>query len=174
LNGYLSVAAPAIVNILTLIAMARGQAVNPAVVAKVQADAKNVQALVQSVESATQGNIPTACSALNVAIQTFAADLPTLEQIGQISNPTMLIQIQDGVTLAQSTISALESPIAACQSAPAAQRSELVLAAASRVKSPSDFVSQYNKIMAREAATKKLKIHIHSKFMRTVSFGALK
>jgi hypothetical protein len=170
-DSWLAIAAPVIVDILDIAALAKGVPVNPATVAKVNGDAKALQVLVASIQSADSANLPNACAAFNQGLATFVADVPTLEQIGQISNPTTEAQITDALTLVQSTVSELEIPIASCATSGA---SKATLAAVSRVKSPSDFAGQYNAIMKRQASTKKYQVHVHSKFVRVLSFGVAK
>lgn len=171
LEGYLKIAAPAIVQILELIALAKGVSVNPALVAKVNGDAAALQTLAASIDKASQQDIPSSCAAFNVGLQTFIADLPTLESIGQVSNPTHQAQIQDALLLAQGVVGDIEAPIKACQAQSPVKASFALAVASTRIKSPSDFVSQYNKVMDRDSATKSLKIHLHSKTVRTLTLG---
>lgn len=170
-DSYLAVAGPVLVQVLELIALAQGKTVSPALLAKVQGDSKALGVLAQSVTDATNDNLPTACAAFNAGISTFAADAPTLEQIGQVSNPKTQAQIEDALALLQSTVSEIELPIAACQNA-ASPYTALKLA--SRVKSPANFVSQYNTVMARDETTKRFEVHQHTKTLRVLSFGLLK
>jgi len=170
-ESYLAVAGPVAIQILEFVALAKGVAVSPAVIAKTNGDAKALETLAQSISSATAENLPNACAAFNAGVATFAADVPTLEQIGQVSNPTTQAQIEDAVSLFQSTVAEIETPIAACQTSGASFKT---LAAASRVKSPSDFAAQYNKIMARDKATKGYRVHVHNWFLRGVTAGKLK
>jgi hypothetical protein len=168
-EGYLTVAAPVIIQIIEIIGLAKGVAVSPATIAKINADAAAVKTLVQSVEAATSANLPTTCSALNEGIATFAADVPTLEQIGQISNPNLQATIQDALVLVQATITEIEAPIASCQTSGASLKT---MAAANRVKSPNDFVGQYNSIMKRHGQT--CRVHLHSWPVRYITLGIMK
>jgi hypothetical protein len=88
-----------------------------------------------------------------------------------LSNPTKQAQIADALALFQSAVAEIETPIAACQTSGASFKT---LAAASRVKSPSDFAAQYNKIMARDKATKGYRVHVHNWFVRSLTFGKAK
>src|SRR5579872_4275049 len=87
-QGYLAIAAPAAINVLELIALAKGVAVSPAVISKLNGDSKALQTLAQSVANASSQNLPNACAAFNVGVSTFVADVPTLEQVGNVTNPT--------------------------------------------------------------------------------------
>jgi hypothetical protein len=170
-ESYLAIAGPAVIQILEIVALAKGAAVSPAVIAKVNGDAKALQTLVQSIQTASAANLPTACAAFNEGVKVFAADVPTLEQIGQLSNPTTQAQVADALQLVESTIAEIETPIASCQTSGASFKTAV---AASRVKSPSDFASQYNKIMARDKTTSKYRVHVHGKFTRYATFGIAK
>jgi hypothetical protein len=170
-EGYLAVAGPVAIQILEIIAMAKGVAVNPATIAKTTGDAKALGVLVKSIQTASAANLPTACAAFNEGVKVFVADVPTLEQIGQLSNPITQGQVADAVQLFESTVAEIETPIASCQTSGASFKTAV---AASRVKSPSDFASQYNKIMARDKATSKYRVHVHSKFTRVATFGIAK
>lgn len=171
LEGYLKIAAPAIIQILELIALAKGSSVNPLTIAKVNGDASALQSLAASIDKASQQNVPSACAAFNVGLQTFVADLPQLETIGQVPNPTKQAQIQDAVLLAQGVLADIETPVKACQASSPAEASLSMAAAASRIKSPDNFVKQYNAVMGRASDTKKLKIHLYSKSVRILSLG---
>lgn len=171
LEGYLKISAPAIIQILELVALAKGTTVNSSVIAKINGDAAALQSLAVSIDKAGQQNIPSSCAAFNVGLQTFISDLPTLESIGQVSNPTRQAQIQDALLLAQGVVGDIETPIAACQAQSPVKASFTLAVASTRVKSPSDFVSQYNKVMDRASETKSLKIHLHGAAVRTLTLG---
>lgn len=170
-EGYLKIAAPAIIQILELVALAKGVTISPAVRAKVTGDAAALQTLAASIDKADKQNIPTACAAFNVGLQTFVTDVPTLETIGQVNNPKKQAQIQDALWLAQGVIADIEAPIAACQNSSSVKASFTLAVAASRIKSPDNFVKQYNAVMDRDSDTKKLKIHLHSRSVRILTLG---
>ncbi len=172
-DSWLAIAGPAVINILELVALARGVTVPASVLAKVNGDSASLKVLATSVNSAVAADLPNACAAFNQGVQTFVADLPTLASIGQISNPTRLAQITDGVNLAQGVFSLIEAPISACaDSSPTTAQANFYFAAArTRFTSQRDFLGKYNEIMARDAVTKKLQIHQSSKPVRWLTLG---
>jgi hypothetical protein len=146
-DTYVSIAATAVVQIITAIDAAEGITVNPAAITKINKDAAALQGLGESVVNATDANLPTSCAAFNEGVATFASDVPALAQLAQISNPVKLAELTAGITLVQGVIVSIEQPIAACQSAPtpAAARKALARGLVG-VKSPSEFVVSYNKL----------------------------
>lgn len=173
-QGYLAIAAPAVINVLEIIALARGTVINPATLAKINGDSTALQSLAKSVADATSQNLPNACFAFNAGVKTFAADIPTLEQIGNIGNATTQAQVEDAIVLLQNTITEIETPIAACQGSSPKMASYSAAVAAAHVKSPSDFTTQYNTIMKRQGATKKYQVHIHGWLVRKATLGMAK
>lgn len=168
-DNYVAIAAPAVVQIITAVDVAEGIPVDQAVLAKVTQDAAALRALGQSIVTATGTNIPTACAAFNEGVATFAADIPTLEQLGGIKDPTRLAEISAGIALAQGLILSIEQPIAACQAAPTPAAARLALVkGAVKVQSPSDFATQFNKHNLGK------KLHVNPWYVRAVTLGAKK
>lgn len=181
-ESYLKIAGPALISILELIGIAKGEVPSAALVAKINADQSSLNTLAASVSSATGQNVQGVCAQFNLAVQTFASDATAVESIAQVSNPTTQAQIQDAIQLFQVALSEVEAPIASCQAAASPAVSIAALAkAAVTVKSPAQYVSQFNAIMDRQTTdpkvagkTKPLHIHYHSSLVRAVTFGLAK
>jgi hypothetical protein len=150
-DSYVNIAGPALISLLDLIALAKGNIVPAGLVAKINADSASVKALADSVNNATGQNVAGTCQQFNLGIQTFATDLGSIEQIAQVSNPATQAQIADAIQLAQQLVTEIETPIAACQSS---SSSNVVIMArlsvgARAITPPKEFVSKFNTILDR-------------------------
>lgn len=169
LDGYLKIAGPVLIQILDIVSLARGIPVNQQLVSKIQADQAAVQSLADSVSAATTQNIQGACAAFNLGVQTFAGDLGAIEQLAQISDPAKKAQIADLTQLAQQTINEVEVPIAQCQAAPVGSVALARLqSGVYQLKGAEDVVKRFNAL-----TDSKNHVHLHSKFVRIVTFGRL-
>jgi hypothetical protein len=167
-DGYLKIAGPILIQILEIVSVAKGLPVNPALVAKINADQKAVNTLADSVNKAAAADLPNTCSAFNQAVQTFAGDLTQIEQLANIG-PSTAGEIGAAVGIAQAAIQEIEAPIAACSTAPSpAAARQILKAAALSVKSPNDTVKRFNAVV-----DKKHHVHLHSFPVRAVTFGYL-
>jgi hypothetical protein len=165
-DQYVTLAAPAIVEVIEAIDNAEGIPVDPNIATKVENDAAALQQLGQSIVNATGKNMPDACAAFNVGLATFVSDVPSLITISQVSNPALVAEINGGIIVIQALITSIEIPIAACQSARDGREARKALETGlAKVQSPSDFVVQFNKFGLGK------KLHIHSRFLRTITFG---
>lgn len=168
-DGYVTLAAPAVVEIVTAIDAAEGVAVNAATLKQINDDAAALKNLGQSVIDATDANLPTTCAAFNQAVQTFAADVPSLEQLNGIKDPVKLAEITAGITLVQGVIAAIEQPVSACQTAPSSAAARKALyAGVSQIQSPSQFVVNFNKLNLGK------KLHVNPWYVRFITFGRAK
>jgi hypothetical protein len=165
-DSYVGIAAPAVVEIVTAIDTAESIPINQTELQKINQDAQALKTLGQSVVTATGLNLPTTCAAFNQAVVTFAGDVPSLEQISQITDPVKIAEITSGIALVQGVITAIEQPIAACQTAPNNEVAKRILVkGAAKIQSPSDFVTQYNKLNLGK------KLHVHSWPVRYATLG---
>ena len=173
LDSILAAAAPALVNILQIVALANGQPVNSNLEAKINADATVIKTLASDFAAASSSAAPGVCSRLNAAIGDYQADQALVLQVAQVSDPntqTKIILLSD---LVAGTVQAITAVIPSCQAN-----------AQAFITSPpyslSTFVAHYNSILvaptgnkAVDVATGKLKLHQHSKIARVVTFGRL-
>jgi hypothetical protein len=164
-DGYLKIAGPILIQILDIVALAKGQPVNATLQAKILADEKSVQALADSVSQATSTDITSTCAAFNVAVATFAGDLTQIEQLANIG-PNTSGEITAAVGIAEAAIQEIEAPIAACSTAPKATAMITLRSAVLKVKSPNDVVRRFNAVV-----DSKHRVHLHSLPVRVLSFG---
>lgn len=177
-DNILVAAAPALVNILNIVAIAEGKPVDAALVTKVNADAANLKTLASDFANASAAAAPGACSQLQAAINTYSADEAAVLQIAQVSNPATQQKVATLSALVAGTVSAILAVIPSCSAPPAALKAEF---AGKGVPLPlSSFVSSYNSVLVQktgdanvDAYTAKHKIHVHSKFMRVITIGKL-
>jgi hypothetical protein len=175
LDSILAAAAPALIDILQIVAVANGQPVNSNLAAKINADAAAVKTLAAGYATATSSAAPGVCSQLQAAVSTYQADQQLVLQVAQVSDPKTQTKIMLLANLVAGTVDAITAVIPSCQDAASPQGVKSVPA-----YGISTFVEHYNSILvaktgnaAVDAATPRLKLHRHSKLARTVTFGRL-
>jgi hypothetical protein len=167
-ESYAKIAGPILIQILEIVSVAKGVPVNPALVAKINADQKAVTTLANSINTAASADLPNTCAAFNQSVQTFAADLVAIEQLANIG-PNTAGEIGAAVGIAQAAIQEIEAPVAACANAPSpAAAKQILKAAALTVKSPNDTVKRFNAVV-----DKRHHVHLHSYPVRVATFGYL-
>jgi hypothetical protein len=175
LDSILAAAAPALINILQIVAVANGQPVNANLAAKINADATIIKTLAGDFAKASSGSGPGVCQELQAAVGVYQADQELVLQIAQVGDPNTQTKITLLADLVAGTVKAIMAVIPSCQNAAVTRN---VKTAASY--SVSTFADHYNSILlaptgnaAVDAATPKLKLHQHSTLVRAVTFGRL-
>jgi hypothetical protein len=173
LDSILAAAAPALVNILQIVALANAQPVNSNLEAKINADATVIKTLASDFAKASSSAAPGVCSQLNAAIGDYQADQALVMQVAQVSDPNTQTKITLLADLVTGTVQAITAVIPSCQANAQVFKTSLPY-------SLSTFVAHYNSILvaptgnrAVDAATGKLKLHQHSKIVRVLTFGRL-
>lgn len=172
LDAILAAAAPALVDILQIIAISKGTPLNEQLASKINADAAAVKSLAADFSTASAAAGPGICVQLNIALNTYSADQQQVLALAQVSDPATQTKITLLSNLVVGTVAAITAVIPACQ-ATTAKLAEPPL----KLKT---FVNDYNAILTAktgnptlDAATKKLKLHNHSKFVRYATAGLL-
>jgi len=172
LDFVLAAAAPALINILQIVAVANGQPVNSNLIAKINADATVVKTLAGDFAMASSLAAPGVCSQLQAAVSAYQADQTLVLQVAQVSDQNTQTKIALLADLVGGTVVAIESVIPSCQSASAAKSFRSALP-----YSLTTFVSRYNGVLvtptgnpAVDAVTQKLKLQRHSVFVRAITF----
>jgi len=175
LDSILAAAAPALVNILQIVAVANGQPVNSDLAAKINSDAASIKTLAGDFAETSSAATPDVCSQLQAAVSTYQSDQTLVLQVAQVSDPNTQTKIALLAELVGGTVVAIESVIPSCQGASAAKSFR-----SAPPYSLSTFVNRYNKVLviptgnpAVDAFTQKLKLHRHSMVSRVVTFGKL-
>jgi hypothetical protein len=175
LDSILAAAAPALINILQIVAVANGQPVNLNLAAKINADATIIKTLAGDFAKASSGSAPGVCQQLQAAVSVYQADQQLVLQVAQVGDPNTQTKITLLADLVAGTLNAIIGVIPSCQNA--AVTRNMKTAPSYRVSS---FADHYNSILlaptgnaAVDAATPKLKLHRHSKLVRAVTFGKL-
>jgi len=173
LDSILAAAAPALVNILQIVAVANGQPVNSNLEAKINADAAVIKTLAGDFAKASSSAAPTVCSQLQAAISTYQADQQLVLSGAQVSDLNTQTKITLLAGLVADTVQSIAAVIPACQANGQTFK-------AAPPYGLSTFVTHYNSILvaptgnkAVDAATRKLQVHQHSKIVREVTFGWL-
>lgn len=175
LDSILAAAAPALINILQIVALAQGQPINRNLEAKINADATAIKTLAVDFAKASSGSAPGICQELQAGVNAYEADQQLVLQVAQVSDPVTQTKIAMLADLVAGTVSAITAAIPSCQSAAAIRNLK-----AAPPYSVSTFVVDYNRILvtatgnrAVDAATPKLKLHRHSKLVRIATIGQL-
>jgi hypothetical protein len=176
LDSILSAAAPALINILQIVAVANGHPVNANLAAKISADAAAVKTLAGDFAAASASSGPGACHQLEAAVSSYEADQQLVLQVTQVSDANTQTKITLLADLVGGTIAAITAVIPSCSS-PVGPQSFKTLPP----YGVSTFADHYNSILlaktgngAVDAVTPTLKLHQHSQFVRVVSFGRLR
>ncbi len=174
LDSILAAAAPALINILQIAAVANGQPMNSNLAAKINADATVIKTLAGDFANASSGAAPGVCQQLQGAVDTYQADQALVLQVAQVSDANTETKITLLANLIAGTVQAITAVIPSCQANVQASFKALP------PYGVSSFADHYNSILvartgnaAVDAATPTLKLHRHSKFVRAVTFGRL-
>lgn len=172
LDSILAAAAPALVNILQIAAIANGEPVSQSLVSKVNADATVIKTLASDFASASASAAPGFCQQLQAEISVYQTDQQLVLQAAQVKDNATQSKIALLSSLVAGTVSAITAVIPACGNA--------AMNSATPAHSASGFTSEYNAILlaktgntAVDAVTPNLKLHKHSRFMRTITLGRL-
>ena len=175
LDSILAAAAPALINILQIVAVANGQPVDGNLAAKINADAAAIKTLAADFAKASSGSAPGVCQELQAAVNAYQADQQLVLQVAQVSDPNTQTKITLLADLVAGTVKAITAVIPSCENA----ASPHSMRTAPRY-SVSTFTDHYNNILllptgnaAVDAVTRKLKLHRHSKLVRSVTLGRL-
>jgi hypothetical protein len=167
-EGYLKIAGPILIQILDIVALAKGVPVSPALTAKINADQVALNSLAASVDKATQADLPTTCAAFNQAVATFAGDLTAIEQLGNVG-PNTAGEIGAIVGIAQAAIQEIEVPLVACAAAPTPATAMVKLRlGALKVSGPNATLRRYNALV-----DSRHRVHLHSLPVRVLTLGRL-
>jgi hypothetical protein len=175
LDSILAAAAPALINILQIVAVANGQPMNNNLAAKISADAAVIKTLAADFAKASSGSAPGVCQHLQAAVSAYQADQQLVLQVAQVSDSNTQTKITLLANLVAGTVEAITAVIPSCQNAASSRGFK-----ATPPYSVATFTVHYNSILvaptgnaAVDAVTPKLKLHRHSRLVRSVTFGRL-
>jgi hypothetical protein len=175
LNSILAAAAPALINILQIVALAQGQPLNASLEAKINADATVIKTLAADFAKASSGSAPGICQQLQAGVNTYASDQQLVLQAAQVNDANTQTKITMLIDLVAGTVSAITAAIPSCQN---------TVAFRSLNSAPpydvSTFVDDYNRVLVTptgnasvDGVTSKLTLHRHSKMTRIITLGRL-
>jgi hypothetical protein len=174
LDSILAAAAPALINILEIVAVASGQPVNALQVAKINADATAIKTLASDLATASSIAAPGVCSQLQAAIGTYEQDQQLVLSAAHVGDANTQTKIGLLSGLVAGTVDTILTVIPSCY---ASQSAAFAVAPAPGLK---NFVTNYNAILtaktgnaAVDALTVNRKLHQHSKVIRLTTFGML-
>ena len=175
LDAILAAAAPALTNILEIVAVANGQPVDGALAEKIKVDAAAVETLAGDLAKGSTESAQGVCQQLRAAVSVYQNDEKLVLQAAQVSNSDTQTKIVLLTDLVASTLNAITAVIPSCQNAVLAQRR------AENTYDPSNFAGRYNSVLldktgnvAVDALTPKLKLRQHSKVLHVLTFGRIR
>ncbi|MGB8012515.1 MAG: hypothetical protein WCF68_12940 [Terriglobales bacterium] len=175
LDSIVAAAAPALINILQIVAVAKGEPMDSSLAAKIDADAADIKMLAGDFATASSDSAPGVCQQLQAAVSTYRADQQLVLQVAQVSDANTQTKIALLADLVAGTVSAITAVIPSCQMARTAGNMKAL-----PPYGLSSFAADYNRILvaptgdlAVDAATPKLRIHRHSKLVRSITLGLL-
>ena len=173
LDTILAAAAPALVNILQIIAIAESKPFHAELATKINSDAATIKQLAGDFASATAASAPGVCQQLNAAVGVYTQDQQAVLALVQVSDSATQQKIAVLAGLVTSTIGAITAALPQCQH-PSGKMATPPL-------NVRKFVTDYNAALTAktgnagvDALTPKLKIHEHSAFVRYATVGILK
>jgi hypothetical protein len=176
LDSILAAGAPALINILQIVAVANDQPVNSNLAARINADATAVETLAADFAKVSSESAPGICQQLQAAVSAYQADQQLVLQVAQVSDSNTQTKIALLADLVAGTVNAITAVIPSCQKA-ASFRS---IKTTPPPYSMSTFAAHYNSTLvaktgnpAVDAVTPKLKIRQHSKLVQVMTFGRL-
>jgi hypothetical protein len=165
-ENYLKVVGPILVQILDIVSLVEGKPVNTQLQAKITGDAAAINAIAASINAATVQNVVGECAQFNLAVATLQSDLSQVEQLANVG-PNASAEIAAAVGIAQAAFTEVEAPISACSASSSNAQALAALKAGSvGVSSPEDVVKKFNAVV-----DKKHHVHLHSLFVRILTFG---
>jgi hypothetical protein len=174
LDSILAAAAPALIDILQIVAVANGKPMDSNLAAKINVDATVIKTLASDFAKASSGSAPGVCQQLQAAVSAYQADQVLVLQVAQVSDSKTQTKITLLANLVAGTVQAITAVIPSCQANAQASLKALP------PYSVSTFADHYNSILvartgnaAVDAATPALKIHRHSKLVQALTFGRL-
>lgn len=175
-DNILTAAAPALINVLNIIAIAEGQPINAPLEAKINGDAASLKTLAVDFSTASASAAPGVCSQLQSAISTYAQDQQQVLSLANVVDPAVQQKIAVLSALISGSVSAVMAVVPNCNSLAAApQRANLKAAPPLPLK---DFVRNYNAELAKRTGngmvdkfTSSHKVHVHGGLMRVASLG---
>ncbi|MBZ5666966.1 MAG: hypothetical protein LAO30_20455 [Acidobacteriia bacterium] len=175
LDSILAAAAPALINILQIVAVANGHPVNSNLTVKINADATLIKTLANDFSKASSDSAPGVCQQLQAAVGAYQADQQLVLQVAQVSDPNTQTKITLLANLVAGTVQAITAVIPSCKNAASRKGFQTP-----PPYSVSTFTAHYNEILveptgnaAVDAATTRLKLHRHSRLARSMTFGLL-
>ncbi len=175
LDSIVAAAAPALINVLQIAAVANGKPVNSSLAAKINADASTIKTLAGDFAKASSGAAPGVCQQLQAAVGAYQADQQLVLQAAQVSDPNTQTKITLLTNLVAGTVQAIAAVIPSCQNPAQPQPFQ-----AGPPCKLSTFTANYNRVLVAptgnptvDAATPKLKLHGRSKLARSMTLGLL-
>jgi hypothetical protein len=175
IDSILAAAAPALVNILQIVAVADGGPADSELSAKINTDANAIKTLAADFAEASAMSSPGVCQQLQSAISTYQGDQQTVFEIAQVGDANTQSKITLLADLVGGTVTAITALIPSCQDAKLTPRMD-----GGKILNISTFATYYNSILvaktgnaAVDAATPKMKLREHPKLVRWATFGRL-
>jgi hypothetical protein len=178
-SSILAAAAPALINILQIAALAEGKPMDSGLAAKVNGDAANLKKVLSDYQVASTAAQPGMCSQVQATLNVYEEDLPAVLAVAQVSNQNVQSKIAAISALTVRLFASSEPLIPGCQAPPSPKAMMATLHPAS--VDLKTFIPAYNAALtsptghpAVDKATPGMKLHEHSKAVRMLTLGIAK
>lgn len=174
-DTIIAAAAPALVNVLNIVAIAEGKPVDAVLEAKISTDTANLKIIAAQLAAASAATAPTFCAQTKAAVQVINDDAQVILQIVQVSsaagttNALLVFEAADAIVLTiTSLIPSCATPVAARELA----RAKLnTLDANALISNYNHALTQPTGFPAIDAYNRSHQIHAHSKAVRVITFN---
>lgn len=170
-ESILNQVAPAILNIIQIVALVRGVPANTALATKVSGDVSLIETLYHDFQTASGTAKPSVQAQINVAFDTLQNDLDNVFSLAQVSNVNTQAKITALIGLVRTSVGIAEAMINPNNNLKASAAPPINL-------SPEDIISSYNKILTAKTGdtavdnfTSHHKLHLHNRTVRTLTLG---
>lgn len=174
LDTVLAAAAPALNNVIAIVDLAQNKPVNTTLQAKITADAANLKTLATAFANAS-GTNPTSCQEVQAAVNVLNDDSAVVLQLVQASGSSNIAAI---FSAADAFVTVIVGLIPACKTPAQVSASRAKAAAVASTVDANKLIANYNAVLTKptgdpkvDAFTKANQVHVHSKFVRVVTFG---
>ncbi len=174
-DDILTAAAPALINILNIIAISKGEPINAPLEAKINADSATIKSLANDFAASSTNAAPTVCGQLQAAISTYSTDEQQVMALASVQNQATQEKIVVLSGLVAGTVTGLLAVIPNCQQAVQMKASLVKTAPPLPLK---QFVGSYNATLSKPTGDKAVdkytashEIHVHGKFVRWLALG---
>ena len=178
-DNILAAVAPALINVLNIIAVAEGKPLDAALAAKINADAANLKIVATDLSTATAAAAPTACAQTQAAANSLTADAQAVLAVVQVSSAKSTTNALLVFNAADAIVNTVVGLLPSC-AAPVPVAKATFLAKAQALDSKT-LLHAYNAALSKktglalvDAYNKNHKLPVHGRFVHIITLDRVK